>query len=99
MHLSRVDGFEHKLTEEKWLHQTAQAEALNVFLIGLKGHDQATHIMLVIMLLITVHISPEGRRSQVDNRKMQVKAESFLVGYACGSLCATLWRFKTQLQF
>lgn len=55
--------------------------------------------MLVVMLLITVQISPEGRRSQVGNQKMQVKAESSLVGYAAGSLCATLCRFKTQLQF
>lgn len=37
--LSSVDGFEHKLTEEKWLQQTAHAEALNGFLIGLKGYD------------------------------------------------------------
>lgn len=37
--VSRVVGFEHKLTEEKWLQQTAHAEARNGFLIGLKGYD------------------------------------------------------------
>lgn len=37
--LNGVDGFELKLTEEKWLQQIAPAGALNGFLIGLKGYD------------------------------------------------------------
>lgn len=40
--LNDVDGFGHKLTEEKWLQYIAHAEAQNGFLIGLKGYDQAT---------------------------------------------------------
>lgn len=37
--LNGVDGFELKLTEEKWLQQIAHAGALNGFLIGLKGYN------------------------------------------------------------
>jgi hypothetical protein len=60
----------------------------------------AIHIILVIMLLITVQISLEERRNQMGNWEEYESMQNLvLLGYAPGSLWATLCRFKTQLQF